>query len=183
MATGVSITFAHLSQRNINSMLRATIIAMSLISLIFILVFKSVRLGVISLVPNFVPAAMSFGLWGYLVGQVGLAGSVMTAIAFGIIVDDTTHFLSKYLKARRAGDPCAGSRALHLPYRRSGAMDHYPGPGCGFPGIRVIGIRGKLVAWPDGDGHDPVSLCSLTFSCCRRCYWLSTGRNCDIQTL
>ncbi len=104
-ATGVSITFAHLSQRNINSMLRATIIAMGLISLIFILVFKSVRLGVISLVPNFVPAAMSFGLWGYLVGQVGLAGSVMTAIAFGIIVDDTTHFLSKYLKARRAGNP------------------------------------------------------------------------------
>ena len=103
--TGVSITFAHLSQSNINSMLRATVIAMGLISLIFILVFKSVRLGVISLVPNFVPAAMSFGLWGHLVGQVGLAGSVMTAIAFGIIVDDTTHFLSKYLKARRAGDP------------------------------------------------------------------------------
>ena len=102
-ATGVSITFAHLSQRNINSMLRATVIAMGLISFVFILVFKSVRLGLISLVPNFLPAALSFGLWGYLVGQVGLAGSVMTAIAFGIIVDDTTHFLSKYLKARRAG--------------------------------------------------------------------------------
>ena len=104
-ATGVSITFAHLSQRNINSMLRATIIAMGLISLVFILVFKSLLLGLISLVPNFLPAALSFGLWGYLVGQVGLAGSVMTAIAFGIIVDDTTHFLSKYLKARRAGQP------------------------------------------------------------------------------
>ena len=104
-ATGVSITFAHLSQRNINSMLRATIIAMALISFIFVWVFKSVRLGLVSLVPNFLPAALSFGLWGYLVGQVGLAGSVMTAIAFGIIVDDTTHFLSKYLKARRAGHP------------------------------------------------------------------------------
>ena len=104
-ATGVSITFAHLSQRNINSMLRATVIAMGLISFIFILVFRSVRLGLVSLVPNFAPAAMSFGLWGYLVGQVGLAGSVMTAIAFGIIVDDTTHFLSKYLKARREGHP------------------------------------------------------------------------------
>ncbi len=102
-ATGVSVTFAHLSQRNINSMLRATVIAMGLISFIFILVFRSVRLGIISLVPNFIPAAMSFGLWGHLVGQVGLAGSVMTAIAFGIIVDDTTHFLSKYLKARREG--------------------------------------------------------------------------------
>ena len=101
--SGVSIAFAHLSQRNIASMLRGTIIAMGLISLILIGVFRSVRLGLASLVPNFIPAAMSFGLWGYLVGRVGLAGSVMTAIAFGIIVDDTIHFLSKYLRGRREG--------------------------------------------------------------------------------
>ena len=102
-ASGISIVFAHLSQRNIRSMLRGTIIAMALISLILIGVFRSVRLGLVSLVPNFIPAAMSFGLWGYLVGEVGLAGSVMTAIAFGIVVDDTIHFLSKYLKGRRDG--------------------------------------------------------------------------------
>ena len=102
-ATGFSMTFAHLSQRNIESMLRATIIAMALISLILVWVLKSPRLGVVSLVPNFIPAAMAFGLWGYLVGQVGLAGSVMTAIAFGIVVDDTTHFLTKYQRARREG--------------------------------------------------------------------------------
>lgn len=102
-ATGVSMTFAHLSQRNINSMLGATIIAMGLISFILIWFLKSLRLGLVSLLPNFIPAAMSFGLWGYLVGQVGLAGSVMTAVAFGLVVDDTTHFLSKYQKARREG--------------------------------------------------------------------------------
>ena len=102
-ASGVSIVFAHLSQRNIESMLRGTIIAMALISLILIWVFKSVRLGLASLVPNFLPAAMAFGLWGYLVGRVGLAGSVVTAMAFGIIVDDTIHFLSRYVKARREG--------------------------------------------------------------------------------
>ena len=102
-ASGVSIVFAHLSQRNIESMLRGTIIAMALISLILVGVFRSVRLGLLSLVPNFIPAAMSFGLWGYLVGRVGLAGSVMTAVAFGIVVDDTIHFMSRYLKARREG--------------------------------------------------------------------------------
>ena len=107
-ASGVSIVFAHLSQRNIESMLRptfspGTIIAMALISFILIGVFKSVRLGLVSLVPNFLPAAMAFGLWGYLVGRVGLAGSVVTAMAFGIIVDDTIHFLSRYVKARREG--------------------------------------------------------------------------------
>ena len=68
-ATGLSIVFAHLSLRNIHGMLRGTIIAMALISLILIGVFKSVRLGLVSLLPNFIPAAMSFGLWGYLVGR------------------------------------------------------------------------------------------------------------------
>ena len=104
-ASGISMIFAHLSQRNINSMLRGTIIAMALISFILVLVFKSVRLGLISLLPNFIPAAMSFGLWGYLIGHVGIAASVVCVVAFGIIVDDTIHFLSKYLKARDEGLP------------------------------------------------------------------------------
>ena len=111
-ATGLSVVFAHLSIRNIESMLRGTIIAMAIVSFILILVFRSVRHGLISLIPNFIPAAMSFGLWGYLVGNLGLAGSVMTAIAFGVVVDDTIHFLSKYLKARREGrDAAAAVRA------------------------------------------------------------------------
>ena len=62
-------------------------------------------MGIVSLVPNFLPAAMSFGLWGYVAGRVGMAASVVTVVAFGIIVDDTIHFLSKYLKARREGLP------------------------------------------------------------------------------
>ena len=102
-ATGLNVAFAHLSQRNIYSMLTGTIAAMGLISLILMAVFKNVRIGLISLIPNFLPAALSLGLWGYLFGRVGLAGSVMTAFAFGIIVDDTIHFLTRYLKARRRG--------------------------------------------------------------------------------
>ena len=104
-ASGISMIFAHISQRNINSMLRGTIIAMALISFILVWVFKSVRLGLISLLPNFIPAAMSFGLWGYLIGHVGVAASVVCVVAFGIVVDDTIHFLSKYLKARDEGVP------------------------------------------------------------------------------
>ncbi len=106
-ATGFTMTFAHLSERNLESMLRATIIAMGGISLVLIFVLRSLRVGVLSLVPNYLPAAMTFGLWGYVVGQVGLAGSVMTAVAFGIIVDDTTHFLTKYQRARRTGADAA----------------------------------------------------------------------------
>ena len=114
--SGLSVVFAHLSLRNINSMLRGTILAMALISFVLIWIFKSVRIGLLSLLPNFIPAIMSFGLWGYLVGHVGIASSVVIAVVFGIVVDDTVHFLSKYLKARREGlsAPEAVRSAFHM---------------------------------------------------------------------
>jgi predicted RND superfamily exporter protein len=60
-----------------------------------------VKIGLISLIPNLAPAAMAFGLWGLLYGQVGLGLSVVMGLTLGIVVDDTVHFLSKYLRARR----------------------------------------------------------------------------------
>ncbi len=117
-ASGLSIVFAHLSLRNINSMLRGTIMAMALISFILIWIFRSVRIGLLSLLPNFIPAIMSFGLWGYLVGNVGIASSVVIAVVFGIVVDDTIHFLSKYLKARREG--LAAPDAVRYTFRTVG---------------------------------------------------------------
>ena len=102
-ATGVAVVGANSIQRNINGMLVGTVVAMAIVSLLLLLIFRSVRLGLISLVPNFVPAAMAMGLWGYVVGEVGVAASVVTAIAFGIIVDDTIHFMTKYMNARKEG--------------------------------------------------------------------------------
>ena len=118
-ASGLSVIMAHVSQRNIKSMLSGTIIAMALISLILTMVFKSVRFGLISLLPNFIPALMTFGLWGHLVGRIGLASSVVLAVTFGIIVDDTIHFLSKYLKARRE-EGLSASEAVRYAFRAVG---------------------------------------------------------------
>ena len=102
-ATGVAVVGAQSIQRNIEGMLTGTVVAMGIVSLLLLLVFRSLRLGAISLIPNFVPAAMAMGLWGYAVGEVGVAAAVVTAIAFGIIVDDTIHFMTKYVAARKDG--------------------------------------------------------------------------------
>ena len=108
-ASGAAVVGAHSIQRNIEKMLIGTITAMLIVSFLLVFVFKSVRLGLISLVPNFIPAAMAMGLWGYLVGDVGVSASVVTAIAFGIVVDDTIHFMTKYVDARRGGNSSAES--------------------------------------------------------------------------
>ena len=44
---------------------------------------------------------MAFGVWGLYSGQVGLGLSVVIGMTLGIVVDDTVHFLSKYLHAKR----------------------------------------------------------------------------------
>jgi predicted RND superfamily exporter protein len=95
--------FAHIGARNIESMLKGTILALLLISLILGLALKSFKFGLISLIPNLVPAAVAFGIWGFWVGEVGLALSVVMGMTLGIIVDDTVHFLSKYQHARKEG--------------------------------------------------------------------------------
>jgi predicted RND superfamily exporter protein len=99
--SGLSMVWAHISKRNIESMLGASFGALIIISAILIMTLRSFRLGIISLIPNLAPAFMAFGIWGMLVGQVGLALSVIVSLTLGIVVDDTIHFLSKYLRARR----------------------------------------------------------------------------------
>jgi len=96
-----TIMFAHIGYRNVRSMLLGTVIALVLISIILVFTLRSLKMGVISLIPNLVPAAMAFGLWGMFVGQVGLALSVVVGMTLGIVVDDTVHFLSKYQRGRR----------------------------------------------------------------------------------
>ncbi len=117
-ATGISIVGSHSIQRNIENMLQGTFVAMVIVSLLLFAIFRSIRLGLVSLIPNFIPAAMAMGLWGHLVGEVGVPAAVVTAIAFGIIVDDTIHFMTKYTESRKAGK--LPSESVQIAFRSVG---------------------------------------------------------------
>lgn len=114
-----SLMFAHIGQRNIISMLIGTTLALILISILLGFALRSWKYGVISLLPNLAPAAIAFGLWGIISGQVGLGLSVVIGMTLGIVVDDTVHFLSKYLHAKR--DKNATSKeAVHYAFDNVG---------------------------------------------------------------
>lgn len=100
-ATGLDMVFAHINHRNIRSLLKGTLVALVLISFVLIIALQSARLGLISLIPNLVPAALAYGTWGIVVGRIDLSASIVICMSLGIVVDDTVHFLSKYLRARR----------------------------------------------------------------------------------
>lgn len=99
--TGISKIFGSLTLRNINEMITGNIIAVVVISLLMMLTLRSFTIGAISVVTNVVPVMITFGLWAIFVGQIGLAAAVIGAASLGIVVDDSVHFLTKYLRGRR----------------------------------------------------------------------------------
>ena len=99
--SGMDIIFGYINHRNIRQLVKGTLLALVLISFVLMFALRSIRLGLISLVPNLVPAALAYGTWGLFIGRVDLSASVVICMSLGIVVDDTVHFLSKYLRARR----------------------------------------------------------------------------------
>ena len=99
-AVGPSIMFAHISERNLPSMVKGLVLAVVLISAVLLIALRNIKLGLLSLIPNLAPAVLAYGIWAVFVGELGMTGISITVITLGIIVDNTVHFLSKYLRAR-----------------------------------------------------------------------------------
>lgn len=97
----VSMMFAHIGNKNIESMVYGNITISLLITLCLIVAIRSFKYGLLMLLPNITPALVTFGLWGLLVGEINMAVAVVFCISLGIVVDDTIHFTSKFLHARR----------------------------------------------------------------------------------
>ncbi|MDN5215848.1 MMPL family transporter [Fulvivirgaceae bacterium BMA12] len=100
---GISPTmmFAYLSGRQVLSMVTGTGLAIVLITIVLIFALRSLKYGLMSIVPNITPIAVGFGIWALLEGSINVGVSIVFGMTLGIIVDDTIHFLSKYLLARR----------------------------------------------------------------------------------
>jgi len=98
--TSAAVMFTYISERNMQNMITGTIAAIAAIALIMMFALRSVPLGVLSLVPNGLPILTTFGAWALLVGEVGFSVATVASISLGIIVDDTVHWLSKYVRAR-----------------------------------------------------------------------------------
>jgi hypothetical protein len=115
--SGMDQIFAHIAHRNIVQMLLSSAIALIIISLLMAIILRSIKYGLISLIPNLFPAIIAYGLWGFTQGYIDLALSVVICMSIGIIVDDSVHFITKYLRARRnQNKDCVGSLdyAFHI---------------------------------------------------------------------
>ena len=98
--SGLDLIFSHMAGRNIRSLLYGSFAALIMISIVLMFALRSVRMGLISLIPNVIPIVIAYGIWGLMKAEISLSVAVVISISLGIVVDDTVHFLSKYLRAR-----------------------------------------------------------------------------------
>lgn len=85
------------------SLLQGLGIALIVVSILMGFLFRNIKMLLISLIPNFLPLLFAAGVIGFLGIELEAGVSIVFAIAFGIAVDDTIHFLSKYKLSRLKG--------------------------------------------------------------------------------
>ncbi|MDT8413055.1 MAG: MMPL family transporter [Vicingaceae bacterium] len=113
--TGTSVTFLKGTGYLIENLFTSLSLAIFLIAILMSILFSSVRMVVVSLIPNFLPLLTTAAIMGYLGVAIKPSTILIFSIAFGISVDDTIHFLSKYrqeLKIHRLGIKKAAILAL-----------------------------------------------------------------------
>lgn len=101
--TGTAIMSTRSGETLVTNLVVSLGVALLLISALMALLFRSARLTVISLAPNLLPLLLVGGAMGFLGVPLKPSTALIFSLAFGIAVDDTIHFLSKYRLLRNGG--------------------------------------------------------------------------------
>lgn len=88
----------------IRDLLYSLLLAMVIIFGMMTLVFRSIKMGLISVIPNLTPLVMTFGYMGWAGITLNTTTVIIFAISLGLAVDDTIHFLTRFNEERLRRD-------------------------------------------------------------------------------
>lgn len=97
------LLFSRMDELVTIELLQGYSVSLALITLSLIVGLRSLYFGVLSIIPNLLPATIVFGIWAVFVGQLDPFVMMLFSISIGLVVDDTVHLLSHYLDKRRVG--------------------------------------------------------------------------------
>ena len=104
-ATGINVLSSEGFATLVGRLVESLFSALGLIILTMSIVFRSLRVGFASILPNTLPLVAVTGIFSLSETPLELMPAVMFCIAIGIAVDDTIHFLARFLDEHRAGTP------------------------------------------------------------------------------
>ncbi len=94
--TGTSVVFLKGTNYLVKNLFMSLMLAILIITILMALIFSSVRMILISLIPNIIPQILTAGMMGYFDIPIKPSTILIFSIALGISVDNTIHFLSRY---------------------------------------------------------------------------------------
>ena len=93
--TGSSLLFVRMDRHLVTGQIRSLSIVLALLLVIMSGLFRSLRVGLLAMIPNVLPIAMMLGLMGWLDVPLDGLTAMIACIAIGIGVDDTIHYLHR----------------------------------------------------------------------------------------
>lgn len=112
--TGYAHFYMQISDLIVSSQVRSLAIALVSVTAMMVILFRSWRTGLLSMVPNIVPLTCTFGLMGAAGIALNSATAMVASVALGLAVDDTIHFLNHLQQERRTADSVAAALAPAL---------------------------------------------------------------------
>lgn len=101
--TGMALLIDQNNETLSVDMMTGLLIAFAVVALIMGIIYRSFIMAIVSLIPNMLPLMMVGGVMGFAGIDLKVATSIIFGIAFGIAVDDSIHYLSKYRLERLKG--------------------------------------------------------------------------------
>lgn len=101
---GQTVMFAHMQHDVTKTLIESITLAIVLISIVMLIIFRSWRMLPLFVAPNILPIALVVGVMGWLKIDIDLGVAIAGAIIIGVAVDDTIHFMVKYIEARKRGE-------------------------------------------------------------------------------
>jgi hypothetical protein len=94
--TGTTLMFIKGNKFLIENLITSMMIAFVIIAIIMGMLFRNIKMIIISVIPNMIPLLITAGIMGYFQIPLKPSTALIFSIAFGISVDDSIHFLAKY---------------------------------------------------------------------------------------
>jgi predicted RND superfamily exporter protein len=100
--TGKNLMVNRAAEQLISGQLSSLLLVLTIIFLLFSILYTSILAGLLALVPNVIPVVLSFGAMGMLGVPLNPATAMVAAIVIGIAVDDTIHLMTRFgVESRR----------------------------------------------------------------------------------
>ena len=94
--TGVTAVQARTMGAMVSSMVRSYSVALMVITPLMMLLIGSLRLGIVSMVPNLLPVGITLGMMGWLDIPIDPSNVIIGSIIIGLAVDDTIHLMHRF---------------------------------------------------------------------------------------